>query len=157
ETGTVPLRRIDDVEAELDRPFDLREGPLTRASLVELGRHDHVLLLCQHHIITDGWSVGLLVDELVTSYAGGRLDTPALQYADFALWQRERLPGRLRERQLAYWRRKLAGLAQLELPTDRPRPQVRTTAGDIRRYDLPADLIKRLAEIGQDHGATLFM
>ena len=116
-----------------------------------------MLLLCQHHIVTDGWSVGVLVDELVTLYTGGELPAPTIQYADFALWQRERLTGRLRERHLAYWRRKLAGLAPLELPTDRPRPQVRTTAGAIRRYDLPADLVRRLSEIGQDHGATLFM
>jgi amino acid adenylation domain-containing protein/non-ribosomal peptide synthase protein (TIGR01720 family) len=155
--GSLPLQRIDDIEAELERPFDLREGPLTRVSLIELAADDHVLLLCQHHIITDGWSVALLVDELVTLYAGGTLPTPNIQYADFAVWQRERLTGRLKERQLAYWRRKLAGLAPLELPTDRPRPQVRTTAGAIRRYDLPPDLVHRLTEIGQDHGATLFM
>ncbi|HTI21578.1 MAG TPA: amino acid adenylation domain-containing protein, partial [Kutzneria sp.] len=156
-TGSLPLQRIDDIEAELERPFDLREGPLTRASLLELGPDDHVLLLCQHHIITDGWSVGVLVDELITGYTGGELPAPTVQYADFALWQRERLTPRLRERQLAYWRRKLAGLAPLELPTDRPRPQVRTTNGSIRRYDLPADLVNRLSAIGQDHGATLFM
>ncbi|HEY0496346.1 MAG TPA: amino acid adenylation domain-containing protein, partial [Kutzneria sp.] len=155
--GSLPLRRIDDIEAELELPFDLREGPLTRASLLELGPDDHVLLLCQHHIITDGWSVSLLVDELITLYTGGKLRPLTIQYADFALWQRERLTGRLRERQLAYWRRKLAGLAPLELPTDRPRPQVRTTAGAIRRYDLPVDLVRRLSAIGQDHGATLFM
>ncbi|QUQ65089.1 non-ribosomal peptide synthetase [Kutzneria sp. CA-103260] len=155
--GSLPLHRIDDVEAELDRPFDLSRGPLTRVGLVELAEDDHVLVLCQHHIVTDGWSVALLLDELITGYTSGELPTPAIQYADFALWQQERLTGRLRERQLAYWRRKLAGLAPLELPTDRPRPQVRTTNGAIRRYDLPAELVRRLADLGQEHGATLFM
>ncbi|MFI9379912.1 non-ribosomal peptide synthase/polyketide synthase [Kutzneria sp. NPDC052558] len=157
ESGFLPLHRVDDIEAELDRPFDLRRGPLTRVGLVELASDDHVLLLCQHHIVTDGWSVGLLVDELITLHSGGRLPAVGVEYADFALWQRERLTERLRERQLAYWRRKLAGLAPLELPTDRPRPQVRTTNGAIRRYDLPADLVRRLSALGQDHGATLFM
>jgi amino acid adenylation domain-containing protein/non-ribosomal peptide synthase protein (TIGR01720 family) len=160
-TGTLVPQEVDhydDVFAdELERPFDLRRGPLTRVTLVRMSADEHVLLLCQHHIVTDGWSIGVLVDELTTVYAGGSLPAPAIQYADFAHWQRDRLDGRLRDRQLAYWRRKLAGIAPLELPTDRPRPQVRTTEGAIRRHNLPADLVSRLTELGRQRGATLFM
>ena len=148
---------------ELRLPFDLRHGPLTRAVLVSLGEEDHVLMLSQHHIVTDGWSVGVLVDELGDLYGaavrGGPFVLPQLsiQYPDFAVWQRERLSSPVLERDLDYWKRKLAGIEPLELPTDRPRPYLRTTSGALHRCDLPADLVQRLTRVGQAHGATLFM
>ncbi|AHH97300.1 non-ribosomal peptide synthetase [Kutzneria albida] len=166
EHPTIPLRELSVVDDsvldqvladELDLPFDLTAGPLTRVLLVRLAAEDHVLLLAQHHIVTDGWSVGLLVDELIARYTGAHPPTLSLQYPDYARWQREHLDARLRERQLLYWRRKLAGLGPLELPTDRPRPQLRSTAGAVHRRELPADLVRRLAELGQEQGATLFM
>ncbi len=165
--GRVPLRQIavsteDGLDvalaAELDQPFDLRGGPLTRATLVRLADDDHVLLLCQHHIVTDGWSVGVLVDELVQLYGSGpTLPALPLQYPDFAVWQREHLSDELVTGQLDYWADTLRGLAPLDLPTDRPRPQVRTTAGAIHRHELPAELVRTLGAVGQDSGATLFM
>ncbi|MEV4053508.1 non-ribosomal peptide synthase/polyketide synthase [Amycolatopsis sp. NPDC049688] len=159
DEGTIPLAEADaeadldaQLAAELDRPFDLATGPLTRALLLRRGPEDHVLLLSQHHIVTDGWSVGLLVDELAALYAGEKLDPLDIGYRDYSRWHRERLAGPLRDRQLAYWREQLAGLEPLDLPTDRPRPPVRATAGAIRRYDLPPGL----AELAHDTGATLF-
>ncbi|MDQ7803082.1 non-ribosomal peptide synthase/polyketide synthase [Amycolatopsis sp. A133] len=159
DEGTIPLREADagddpdaQLAAELDRPFDLATGPLTRALLLRRGPEEHLLLLCQHHIITDGWSVGVLVDDLAALYAGEKPAPLEIGYRDYSRWHHDRLAGPLRERQLAYWREQLAGLEPLDLPTDRPRPPVRGTRGAIRRYDLPAGL----AELGQDTGATLF-
>ncbi|WP_410640976.1 non-ribosomal peptide synthase/polyketide synthase [Amycolatopsis sp. lyj-346] len=161
--GTIPLREADaepdldaQLAAELDRPFDLAAGPLTRATLIRRGPEEHLLLLCQHHIVTDGWSVGLLVDELATLYAGEKPAPLDIGYRDYSRWHRDRLAGPVRDRQLAYWRTQLAGLEPLDLPTDRPRPPVRGTEGAIRRYALPADLAGKLAELGHDTGATLF-
>ncbi len=164
--GDLPLRTVDassaesaerELREELKTPFDLRRGPLTRAVLVRLGAEDHVLMLAQHHIVTDGWSVGVLVDELMRRYADASAALPPLpiQYADYAVWQRERVPAL--DEHLAYWRRKLAGVTPLDLPADRPRPGVRTSAGAVHRRLLPAGLVGRLAEVGQANDATLFM
>ncbi|MCA1673835.1 MAG: condensation domain-containing protein, partial [Actinobacteria bacterium] len=147
---------------ELSNPFDLRRGPLTRAVLVRIAKDDHVLLLNQHHIVTDGWSAGVLMDEFIQLYAaagGAPVELPELpiQYPDFAVWQRERLSGPALEPHLDYWKRKLAGIETLKLPTDRPRPSLRTTAGAVHRQDLPADLVQALTGVGRTHGVTLFM
>ncbi|MGH3779569.1 MAG: condensation domain-containing protein, partial [Pseudonocardiaceae bacterium] len=147
---------------ELSNPFDLHRGPLTRAMLVCLAEDDHVLLLNQHHIVTDGWSAGVLMEEFAKLYAaagGALVELPMLpiQYPDFAVWQRERLSGPALEPHLDYWKHKLAGIEPLELPTDRPRPNLRTTAGAVYHQDLPADLIQALTRLGRTHGATLFM
>jgi amino acid adenylation domain-containing protein len=176
--GDIPLRIVDmsaidgdrrDVAVEralteeLSLPYDLRRGPLTKVTLLRLAADDHVLLLGQHHIITDGWSVKLLVDELAELYSAQVNGTTAalpelpIQYPDFAIWQREQLAGPALDEHLDYWRRKLADLETFELPTDRPRPRVRTTAGAICRHDLPGGLVERLTRIGQDRSATLFM
>ncbi|WP_433730545.1 non-ribosomal peptide synthase/polyketide synthase [Actinoplanes sp. CA-051413] len=148
--------------AEASRPFDLRTGPLLRTLLVRTALDDHVLLLTLHHIITDGWSGGILTDELTELYAaalqGEQATLPALtlQYADFAVWQRAQLAGRTAETQLDYWRDQLAGVAPLELPTDRPRPAVRTSAGAMHTFTVPPELAGQLHRLGRAHDCTLF-
>src|SRR5205807_5934559 len=120
------------LEEEATTPFDLSRGPLLRVRLVALAPDEHVLTLMLHHIVTDGWSMGVLIEELSTLYGaaarGETTDLPPLpvQYADFASWQRDRLSGEFLDERLAYWRRQLDGVAPLELPTDRPRPAVQT-------------------------------
>ncbi|MEV4342456.1 amino acid adenylation domain-containing protein, partial [Streptomyces sp. NPDC049590] len=147
---------------ELNRPFDLAAGPLTRALLVRLGTEEHVLLLAQHHIVTDGWSVGILTRELAALYHTETTGDPdhlpeaVVQYPDFALWERRQRTGGTDTADLSYWRRHLAGLQQLELPTDRPRPAVRTTAGAARRHALPAELVTRLRHLAAGRGTTVF-
>ncbi|MBB5954029.1 amino acid adenylation domain-containing protein/non-ribosomal peptide synthase protein (TIGR01720 family) [Saccharothrix tamanrassetensis] len=148
--GTIPLVVGD--ERELAVPFDLRQGPLTRAVLKQLGPDEHVLVLVQHHIVTDGWSVGVLLDELADLYAGVEPASPSAQYPDFAVWDAGRPPG-----DVAYWKDRLAGMEALDLPTDRPRPPLRTTSGAVLRRPLGADLVERLTGVGRAHDATLFM
>ncbi|MFE6526362.1 amino acid adenylation domain-containing protein, partial [Streptomyces sp. NPDC057794] len=138
DVGHVPDDRRDRaverlLTEELRRPHDLTTGPLTRALLIRRAPEDHVLLLAQHHIVTDGWSVGVLTRDLAALYraeATGEPDglpRPDVQYPDFALWERRRHTPGAHADDLAYWKRHLAGLQQLDLPTDRPRPAVRTT------------------------------
>ncbi|MEW2283896.1 non-ribosomal peptide synthase/polyketide synthase [Streptomyces sp. NPDC047841] len=165
-TGVPGARRADAAEAllteELGRPFDLAAGPLTRALLVRLAAEDHLLLLAQHHIVTDGWSVGILTRELAALYHAETtgepdgLPRPAVQYPDFAVWERRQRSTGADTEDLAYWRRHLAGMQQLELPTDRPRPAVRTTAGAAHRHPLPADLVTRLRQLAAGRGTTVF-
>ncbi|HLM54865.1 MAG TPA: amino acid adenylation domain-containing protein, partial [Pyrinomonadaceae bacterium] len=176
---SVPLRVIDLTslpEAEREReavrlateeartPFDLSAGPLARASLLRLAPEEHVLLFTLHHVISDGWSMGVLVREtaaLYGAYAAG-LPSPLpeleIQYADFAAWQREWLRGEVLEKQLAYWRRKLGGAPPvLELPTDRPRPASQTFRGASLQFSLPRDVSERLKALAREEGSTLFM
>ncbi|MEU9577549.1 non-ribosomal peptide synthetase [Streptomyces chilikensis] len=147
---------------ELRRPFDLAAGPLTRALLVRRAADNHVLLLAQHHIVTDGWSVGVLVRELAALYgaeASGEpagLPAPGVQYPDFAVWENERRSTDEEAEDLAYWKRHLTGLQQLDLPTDRPRPAVRGTAGAAHRHRIPARLVTRLRESAGYRGTTVF-
>ncbi|PZS40769.1 MAG: hypothetical protein DLM62_01110, partial [Pseudonocardiales bacterium] len=148
--------------AEHGSPFDLRRGPLFRALLVRLADDEHVLLLGAHHIVTDGASMGVLVEELGILYAAARqgrqADLPVLpaQYADFASWQRNRLSGPALDGELDYWTRQLSGISPLELPTDRPRPQVRTTAGAMRNFVVPGEVAARLGALARAQGTTLF-
>ncbi|MGH3936831.1 MAG: amino acid adenylation domain-containing protein, partial [Pseudonocardiaceae bacterium] len=155
------LARI--VAAASVQPFDLTLGPLMRVSLVRLDAQEHALLLMLHHIITDGWSMGVLLKELTAGYRaavrGVVAALPALpvQYADFAAWQRDRLSGAALEEQLSYWRRQLDGVAPVELPTDRPRPAVQTTNGALHEFVVPAEVTGRLKELGRRRDTTLFM
>ncbi len=152
--------------AEALRPFDLSRAPLLRATLLRLGDDDHALLLTMHHIVSDAWSMGVLVTEVTRLYGafvrGEPSPLPALpvQYADFAVWQRQWLQGDVLAAQLAYWRQQLAGAPVLQLPTDRPRPAVQTWRGADFSFLLPAPLIQSLTALGHRHGrhrATLFM
>jgi amino acid adenylation domain-containing protein len=151
----------------LATPFDLSQdarGAVLRAALVELDRDDHVLLLVLHHIATDGWSMGLLVRELTLLYAAyctgapSPLPDPALQYSDFAAWQRGWLQGETLEGQLRFWRERLAGApTQLPLPVDRPWPAVQTSRGDRTPVAVDAAAAAALRACAREHGATLFM
>ncbi|WP_410640979.1 non-ribosomal peptide synthase/polyketide synthase [Amycolatopsis sp. lyj-346] len=154
---------LDEVlEAEYGRSFDLRRGPLVRLLLVRVAETHHVLLVTAHHIVTDGESMGILVGELGTLYAAAvrgeavELPEPAVQYADFAVWQRNRLAGPALDRHLAYWTTQLAGVEPLDLPSDRPRPAVRTTAGAVHHFSVPAGVAAGLAELARVHDTTLY-
>jgi Condensation domain len=152
-------------DGEAARPFDLAAGPLLRVRVLELGADDHVVVVVMHHIVSDGWSMGVLVRELAALYRArlaGREDDPlpplAVQYADFALWQREWLSGEVLESQLAYWAGQLAGLPPaLELPADRPRPAVPTYRGATHTFTVPAPVTAALRDLAQREGATLYM
>ncbi|MEA2604640.1 MAG: hypothetical protein QOF89_5632, partial [Acidobacteriota bacterium] len=150
--------------AEAKTPFDLEAGPLCRIALVRLAPAEHLLVLNMHHIVSDGWSMGLFFNELSVLYAAGRdrrpspLPEPPIQYSDFAVWQREWLRGPALEEQLAYWRGQLAGSPPaLELPTDRLRPAVPTHRGEALPLRLPASLTLALRELSRREGASLFM
>ncbi|WP_245606219.1 amino acid adenylation domain-containing protein [Streptomyces himastatinicus] len=149
--------------AEYSRPFDLRTGPLLRALLIRLADGDHVLLLTAHHIVTDGWSMGILLDELCTLYGAGPTDGEKdplppvpVQYPDFAVWQRERLSGATLDKQLDYWKGRLADTVPLELPTDRPRPAVRTSAGAVYEFTVDRKVAARLKGLAAERRTTLF-
>jgi hypothetical protein len=149
---------------EARRAFDLSAGPLFRAALLRLGEDDHVLLLSMHHIVSDGWSIGVLSRELSALYAAYRegrespLPELPVQYADYAVWQRGQLAGEVLERQLSYWRERLAGAPELlELPTDHPRPAVQTYRGASVPVELSPELLERLQALGRSEEATLYM
>ncbi|PSL53321.1 non-ribosomal peptide synthase protein (TIGR01720 family)/amino acid adenylation domain-containing protein [Saccharothrix carnea] len=151
----VPEAELLDVLAqEGRRPFDLREGPLMRVRLLRPADRDHVLVLVLHHIVTDGWSTGVLTEELCALYRGDTLPPLSLQYADFAVWQRDNLAGV--DERLDYWRRQLDGVPVLELPADRPRPAVRTSNGALVEFRLPEELTVRLKALSRRHDSTLF-
>ena len=154
------LRRAQEAAAQ---PFDLERAPLLRARLLRLGESEHWLLLTQHHIATDGWSSGVLRRELSVLYEAFREGKPSplpelpVQYADYAVWQRDWLRGEVLEEQLSYWKHTLADLPVLELPTDRPRPAVAINRGGHLGFELGEDLARALKELGRREGATLFM
>jgi amino acid adenylation domain-containing protein len=149
---------------EAMRPFDLAQGPLIRGVSLRLGAADHVMLLTLHHIISDGWSIGVLVREVTELYRAlstgepPRLPELPVQYGDYALWQRSWLNGEVLEREIAYWREQLAGLPPLlELPTDRPRPPVQSFRGGNCELRLPVELAEGLRSLARREGITLFM
>ena len=150
--------------AEALRPFDLRRPPLLRAVLLRLEEEEHAVLLTLHHIVGDAWSIGVLIAELGQLYdaflAGRKIRLPelAVQYADYAHWQRAWLTEEVLEGQLAFWRERLIGLPpSLELPTDRPRPEIQSFRGGEIVHQLEGDLSQTVARIGRERGATLFM
>ncbi|MDT5269206.1 MAG: hypothetical protein QOH49_1392 [Acidobacteriota bacterium] len=155
-------RRLAGEEAR--QPFDLSTGPLLRASLLKLSDEEHVLLFTMHHIVSDGWSMGVLVREVSALYAAfaqgeeSPLAELPVQYADYAAWQRNWLTGETLESQLSYWRGQLGGeLTPLELPTDRPRPAVPSYKGARQVAALPKGLTDALKAISLEEGSTLFM
>ncbi|HSX86564.1 MAG TPA: amino acid adenylation domain-containing protein [Pseudomonas sp.] len=145
-------------------PFDLSQAPLLRLTLVRLAADEHLLLLVLHHIVADGWSMGVLVSELAQLYRAALEDRAAalpalpIQYADYAAWQRQRLDGAGLERQLAYWRQALGEpQAPLDLPADRPRPAAMSGRGGRHRFSVERATASALHELCRQQGATLFM
>ncbi|HEX2093128.1 MAG TPA: amino acid adenylation domain-containing protein, partial [Longimicrobiaceae bacterium] len=149
------------------RPFDLERGPLLRLALVRLSDEEHVVLHCMHHVISDGWSMGVLFRDLFALYeafASGTVRTASplpplpVQYVDYAVWQRGWLTGEALRRQLDWWRGRLGGAPPLlELPTDRPRPPVASGRGAAVRFDLPVETTRALRSLARREGATLYM
>src|SRR5258708_5078356 len=152
------------VRALMEQPFDLASDRLLRSMLLRLGAEDHVLVLVMHHIVSDGWSMGVLIREIASLYAafvegqGSPLPELPIQYADYALWQPRFVAGAVLERQLAYWKERLSGApAALDLPTDRPRPAVPSHRGAVHRFMLRGELATALATLARAQDATLFM
>ncbi len=173
-TGLPEAQRLEEARRfgwlEAQRPFDLATGPLVRLQLLHLKLGVHRLLLTMHHIVTDGWSNAVLVRELAALYRsfsvdrgcsagrGGDLPDLAVQYADYAVWQREWLQGEVLEREVSYWRRRLAGApAVLEFPSDRPRPAQQSYRGAVRSVSWPRAQVENLRALGRRQDATLFM
>jgi amino acid adenylation domain-containing protein len=150
------------VNAEIERPFDLSQGPLLRVTLLQLSETEHILLLNMHHIICDDWSIGVLIRELGTLYAAFAQNQPSmlqlpLQYADFAHWQREWLQGEVLENQLTYWRQQLNGISMLHLPTDKLKSPIQSYQGATQFIELPKNLTDALQALSQQEDVTLFM
>jgi amino acid adenylation domain-containing protein len=143
--------------------FDLAKAPLLRTSLLKLSEKEHVLLMTMHHIISDGWSIGVLNREITTiykAYAAGKeslLPGLEIQYADFSVWQRRWISKGIYEAQLEYWKKQLSHLPLLDLPTDKPRPAVATYHGAVEYIEIPGELTKTLKKLSLKSGSTLFM
>ncbi|HLJ90481.1 MAG TPA: condensation domain-containing protein, partial [Candidatus Angelobacter sp.] len=148
---------------EARMPFDLGKGPLIRSKLLQLDTHEYVFLLTIHHIVSDGWSMGIFFQELDLLYAAFATGQPSplrelpIQYADFALWQREWMQGEVLEKQLSYWQGQLEGIPTLDLPTDHARPSMPTFRGDTCPFTAPLELMQRLKDLSGECDATLFM
>jgi amino acid adenylation domain-containing protein len=151
------------LEREAAYKFDLKRGPLIRATLVRLTASEHVLLLTFHHIVFDGWSTGVLIREFVRLYeafSSGRsspLRELPIQYVDYAAWQKNWLEGAIMQGQLRYWTDQLRGVEPLELPTDRPRPVGQSYRGAAEVFQLDTELLAGLKALSRDQGVTLFM
>jgi amino acid adenylation domain-containing protein len=149
---------------ESQKLFDLSRGPLLRGKVLRLAEHKHVVLVTMHHMVTDRWSLGVLVRELMALYEAYALGQPSplpelpIQYADYAVWQREQFQGEAQQRELAYWKKQLTPLPPpLELPTDRPRPPLKSYRGARAFVKLPASLTRALKAMSQQEEATLYM
>lgn len=155
------VRRLANEEGR--RPFDLCNGPILRSKLVRAGEEDHIVSLTMHHIVSDAWSRSILIRELATLYQtfseGGPSNLPELpfQYSDFALWQRDWLAGEVLDIQLGYWKKQLADVSILNIPTDKPRPAIQSFRGAQHFFSLPAELTGQLNELSRREGVTLFM
>ena len=152
------------IAAEAGRPFSLERGPLLRVTVLRLRDSEHAVLVSQHHIVSDGWSMEILVREIVALYealAAGRVpELPVLpvQYVDYASWQRSWLTEEVLEEKLAYWRERLGhGPALLDLPLDRPRAAVQANRGGVKTVEVPGDRMARLGRLAVRHGVTTFM
>ena len=151
------------VMEEVKRPFDLKNGPVIRWKLVKVGNGDHVLVVVMHHIMTDGWSMGVFnreLKELYKSYSEGKesnLQELNVQYVDYAGWQRRWLKGKIYEEQVGYWKEKLKGVQPLELPTDRPRPARQSYRGRHHGFEVNEEVFGGLKRLAREEGATLYM
>ncbi|MEV0002879.1 amino acid adenylation domain-containing protein [Micromonospora sp. NPDC050980] len=166
DTADIPLTVVEAadeaaaqalVDAAAAEPFDLAHGPLLRALLIRLSDTDHVLFLGQHHIVGDGWSVDVLLRDLITLYRGGEPPALPIQYGDFAAWEARELDGPQARAHVDYWKQRLAGITPLELPLDRPRPATQTYRGDFVEFQLDPAATEALNALARDSGGTLFM
>ncbi|BCJ62207.1 hypothetical protein Jiend_56290 [Micromonospora endophytica] len=158
--GVAEAREL--VATAVGTPFDLADPPLLRVLVVRIGAEDQLVNLAMHHIVSDGWSLDILLGEIAASYGalrdgGTAPPAPATSYLDYAAWQRDRLDGPEAGAGLGYWRAVLAGVPPLELPTDRPRPAVQSYAGASHRFTLDADLTDGLRRLSRAHRGTLYM
>ncbi|MBD2294779.1 amino acid adenylation domain-containing protein [Anabaena sphaerica FACHB-251] len=157
----IQARRLTTQEAQ--RSFNLSTDLLLRAKLLWLDETQYILLLTMHHIVSDGWSIGVLIQEIAALYTAFASNQPSplpkltIQYADFAYWQRQWLQGEVLEKQLSYWQKQLDGISILNLPTDRPRPSVQTYQGARQPLQLSKSLSEALLALGQQEGVTLFI
>ena len=156
------LVRIADVEAK--KPFNLGKDPLLRLTLVHLDEAEYVALLTMHHIVSDAWSIGILIRELTLLYEAFSTGQPSplpvlpIQYGDFAAWQRQWLQGEVLNKQLLYWKKQLGSNPPvLQLPTDRPRPKIRTFNGSRQSFSVPTEIVKELKKLSHKEEVTLFM
>ncbi len=171
---TINLEELSEVEQEaevkklviqeMQQPFNLSQAPLLRATLLRLSEIEHILVFTMHHIISDGWSVGVLIKEVAALYEAFSKEQPSplselpIQYVDFATWQRQWLQGEVLQSQISYWKNQLEGaLKLLELPTDYPRPAVSSFQGATYSFELSYELYVALNKLSQQHGSTLFM
>jgi amino acid adenylation domain-containing protein len=159
--GWARAKRAADIEA--GAPIDLAQGPVLRTKLFKIRDDEHLLQMTLHHISGDQWSVGLLGRELAAAYNDLRAGRPPalppmpIRYRDYAVWQRRWLAGAEMERQIAFWRERLANLPPLALPTDRPRPRVQSLKGAFSQTLIPRELLARIEQLGRREGCTLFM
>ncbi|HET8841978.1 MAG TPA: condensation domain-containing protein, partial [Ktedonobacteraceae bacterium] len=150
-------------QQEVEQPFDLAHGPLLRCWLLPLSQEEQILVLSMHHIVTDGWSMSILVRELNSLYQAilrgeeTALTELPIQYADYALWQRQWLQGEILQQQMGYWKQQLADLTPLQLPTDYPRPAIQTYRGARLHLRLPSALTQQVQALARQEGVTLFM
>jgi amino acid adenylation domain-containing protein len=149
---------------EVGKPFDLASGPLVRLTVLQLAEYEHVLMLTMHHIVSDGWSMTVLMRELIVLYhafsRGESSPLPELpiQYADYAVWQRQYLQGEVLEQQIKYWREQLQGAPPvLELPTDHARPAVQSLRGRMFKRRMPVELLRQLEGLSRREGLTMYM
>ena len=157
-----PKFREDEIQKlivnESQKPFDLASDLLLRASLIRLDAREHILVLNMHHIVSDEWSLGVLFRELSALYDGSHLPELPIQYADYALWQRECLQGEILQREIRYWKNQLANdFSPLELPTDHRRPSIQTYHGASKSLSLPKNILDSVNDLGRREGVTLFM
>ena len=174
DLSTINLEGLAEVEQEaeiqklviqeIQQPFNLEQAPLLRVNLLCLKETEHILVLTMHHVISDGWSVGVLVEEVTTLYEAfsngqpSKLTELPIQYVDFTSWQQQKLQGEVLKSQISYWKQQLKGAPQLlELPTDKPRPVVTSFQGAIYSFELSYELHLALKRLSQQQGSTLFM
>ncbi len=163
EGGECEERSREILRNESERPFDLERGPVWRSGLVRMSEQEHVLALSMHHVVSDAWSIGVMVKEFAELYEanerGGKVTLQELpvQYADYAVWQKGWLEGEVLDEQLEYWKEHLAGVPALELPTDRRRRPVASHTGATVPFELGAELTQQLKELSRREGVTLFM
>ena len=147
----------------ISKPFDLSKDYMLRADLIKTGQEEHILVVTMHHIASDGWSIAILVKEVIALYeaytGNGETALPELsvQYADYSIWQRKYLQGEVLEEKLGYWKEKLEGVSPLELPADYNRPAIQGRGGAAQSFKMDQDLSAQLVELSHQHGATLHM